>query len=213
MCKGIQINHSQEHINLAFQVFHETGVLGLLPLPDSSYNVVWSVSLPFYDYLINLSHYDFLEELNYYLQSNDDSNFIRPPKMVSQISKRFGFNLSTSNLENYYNGNKIVFLGDSAHTIHPMIGQGLNLGIQDARTLGSQLQRNMKYGLGLTANEGLYEFEKEAKLRNYDLQMTVELLKIMYESPWVEQLRQVGSKVVETNPQLREIMYRIANSY
>jgi 2-polyprenyl-6-methoxyphenol hydroxylase-like FAD-dependent oxidoreductase len=188
-------------------------VLGLLPLPDSSYNVVWSVSLPLYDLLINLSDHDFISEINSRLQSSSDQNFTNPPLMTSQIRKRFGFYLSTSNLENYYNGSKVVFLGDSAHTIHPMIGQGLNLGIQDAKTLGYQLQRNMNYGLGLSAKEGLLEFEKEAKLRNYNLQMTVEALKIMYQSPWVEDVRQMGTKIIELSPGIREQMYRIANSF
>jgi 2-polyprenyl-6-methoxyphenol hydroxylase-like FAD-dependent oxidoreductase len=88
-------------------VFHDSGVLGLLPLADNGYNVVWSVSLPFYDFLINLPEYDFLCEINSYLQSNTHTQFTPPPTMTSQISKRFGFNLSTSNLENYYNGNKV----------------------------------------------------------------------------------------------------------
>jgi 2-polyprenyl-6-methoxyphenol hydroxylase-like FAD-dependent oxidoreductase len=92
-----------------------------------------------------------------------------------------------------------------------MIGQGLNLGIGDARSLGYYLQRNMKYGMGLTANEGLLEFEKEAKLRNYKLQMTVEGVKVIYESPWAEGARDIGSRVMGASPQLRQQVYQMAN--
>ena len=198
---------------MAFQVFHESGVLGLLPLPNQTYNVVWSVSLPFYDYLINLSDHDFLEEINSKLQSNKEEDFTRPPTLTSQVSKRVGFHLSTTNLENYFSGQRVVFMGDSAHTIHPMVGQGLNLGIGDARTLAERLADNLRYGLGVSSREALIAFEKEAKLRNYGLQMGVEGLKVLFESPWAEPLREAAAEVVGASAAVREGVYRQANSF
>lgn len=193
-------------------MFHNEGVLGLLPLPNNEYNLVWSVSLPFYDYLINLTEHDFLKEVNNKLQSGSGTSFTPPPIMTSQVSKRFGFHLTSSNLENYYSGGRVVFLGDAAHTIHPMIGQGLNLGIQDACSLGTELANNMRYGLGLASSDGLLRFENEAKLRNYALQATVEGLKVVYESPWIEDVRQLTTGFLETNVFIRQELYRLANS-
>lgn len=209
---GCRLSPSEEHVNVAFQVFHDSGVLGLLPLPNNEYNLVWSVSLPFYDFLVNLSEHDFLAEVNAKLGSGSGANFTCPPQMTSQVSKRFGFHLTSSSLENFFNGGRVVFLGDSAHTIHPMLGQGLNLGIRDARLLGKALAENLGYGLGLASADGLDRFETEAKLSNYALQAAVEGLKVAYESPWVEDIRQGALGLLENSASVREEMYRVANS-
>lgn len=187
-------------------------MLGLLPLPGNQYNLVWSVSLPFYDSLINLTEHDFLAEVNSKLQSGSGANFTCPPQMTSQVSRRFGFYLTTSSLENYFSGRRVVFLGDSAHTIHPMLGQGLNLGIRDARLLGKCLADNLGYGLGLASADGLGKFENEAKLANYALQAAVEGIKVAYQSPWIEGARQGALGLLENSASVREELYRVANS-
>ena len=168
--------------------------------------------MPYYDYLINLSEYDFLEEINKKLQSSSQENFSIPPLMTAQLTRRFGFHLTSSNLENYFSGGRVVFLGDSAHTVHPMLGQGLNLGIQDARVLGRKLERNLAYGLGLTAFEGLSEYENQAKLQNYQLQLAVEGVKVFYDSPWMENVRKLGTEFLDYSPLIREQLYKMANS-
>lgn len=204
---------SDGHQNLAFQVFHEGGVLGLLPLPANQYNLVWSLSLPRFDHLVNLGEADFLAELNAKLQSCADSGRARPPRLARQASRRFGFHLTTSNLENYFSGGRVVFLGDAAHTIHPMLGQGLNLGLRDAHALGLRLARALGRGRGLACAEELLGFEAEAKLRNYAFQAAVEALKVGFESPWAEPARRLGAGLLGASAGARAELYRVANFY
>ena len=118
---GLQIDHT------AWQRFLPTGPLALLPLATGESSLVWSLEHDDYERLQALDDGAFVDALNEALAD------VTKHKAVS-ISQRFGFPLRLAQSEQYMSG-RCLLLGDAAHSVHPLAGQGLNLGLMDARDL------------------------------------------------------------------------------
>jgi 2-octaprenylphenol hydroxylase len=125
---------SQGHQNTAWQVFLETGPLALLPLDNHEKendlcSIVWSTSPEDAQRLNALSPEEFSKELT----AASDGNLGR----ITLESERFTHPL-TMRMAQTFTQERVALVGDAAHTIHPLAGQGVNLGLLDAVSL-SQL--------------------------------------------------------------------------
>jgi 2-octaprenylphenol hydroxylase len=125
---------SQGHQNTAWQVFLETGPLALLPLDSHDKendlcSIVWSTSPEDAQRLNALSPEEFSKELTAASDGNLGS--------ITLESERFTRPL-TMRMAQAFTQERVALVGDAAHTIHPLAGQGVNLGLLDAVSL-SQL--------------------------------------------------------------------------
>lgn len=121
----------QGHQNTAWQVFLPTGPLALLPLFDKNLcSIVWSTSPDEAKRLKALSIEDFSKELS---AASDGKLGI-----ITLESERYTYPL-TMRLAHDFVKEKVVLIGDAAHTIHPLAGQGVNLGLLDAASLAQTL--------------------------------------------------------------------------
>ena len=198
---------------MAFQLYHSNGVLALLPLKNNQYNLVWSVNNNFFDYLMSITEEEFLKEVNGLLAESAQhkkSSFVAAPKINYLTSKRISFPLNTTNLENYVYS-KVCFIGDSAHSIHPMIGQGLNLGLADVKAMGDVLKKNKDYGLALTNEINLLDFEKTTKINNYSSQAIVEFLKLSYGSSYLKEGRETVIGGLNEMDAVKSLLQRMVN--
>jgi hypothetical protein len=75
-------------------------------------------------------------------------SFIAPPLVDSVVSPKYTFPLSCRHAQCYYQ-NRIVLCGDAAHTIHPMAGQGLNLGLRDVQILSESIEKAQNSGMDI----------------------------------------------------------------
>ena len=126
---------SIKDLTIAHQVFSEKGIFAIMPLPsntsESTHTVVWSVD-------------------NSKLQDQNISEYVK--KYISYFEKKLkieiilnsniiSFNLSNHYFEEYISGS-LVLIGDAAHSIHPIAGQGWNLGLRDIKSLTKILKKS-----------------------------------------------------------------------
>lgn len=133
---------SQGHKNTAWQVFLPSGPLAFLPLfPENSdtCSIVYSTSPEEAKRLTALSPVDFSKELTAASDGKLGS--------IELISERFSYPL-TMRLAQDFVKDRMVLIGDAAHTIHPLAGQGVNLGLLDAASLAQTLSSGIDTGSG-----------------------------------------------------------------
>jgi 2-polyprenylphenol 6-hydroxylase len=128
------------HQMTARQRFLGSSILAFLPLSESNNcSIVWSVPPTYAEELLNLS----VEEFNKILSSS----FAHKLGEVSLMSERFSFPLIKRHAMQYVKPH-LALMGDAAHTIHPLAGQGMNLGLLDAASLAELLLQNRNRPLG-----------------------------------------------------------------
>tara|TARA_B110000093_G_scaffold127371_1_gene136291 strand:- start:50 stop:1081 length:1032 start_codon:yes stop_codon:yes gene_type:complete len=108
--------------NIAYQKFIEGQIMGLLPISNNQYNLIWSVNNNILDNLKNDNDIKILSILNSHLSEKIG--------VIKNISNQIIFPLSGFHVESYVKNN-ILVIGGAAHAVHPMAGLGLNMGIQD----------------------------------------------------------------------------------
>ena len=122
--------HEKNLKNIAFEIFYNTGPLAILPMKLSSNHfqssIIWTNNNNFVDKIIDCSH-EFVK--NILMEKVGD--IVGNINKINSIQK---FPLSAHINEKFYN-NRLVYVGDSAHSIHPIAGQGWNLGIKDVKNL------------------------------------------------------------------------------
>jgi 2-octaprenyl-3-methyl-6-methoxy-1,4-benzoquinol hydroxylase/2-octaprenylphenol hydroxylase len=115
---------------VAWQRFLEGGPVAFLPLADGSSSIVWSLPDAEAVRLLKLEESAFLAELDNAVAGGDG----HWPDRVLACGPRAAFPL-TMRLSERYTGNRAVLIGDAAHVVHPLAGQGVNLGLLDAAGL------------------------------------------------------------------------------
>lgn len=89
----------------------------------------------------------------------------RAPRVTGLASKRAGFPLAVSSARTYVKPS-VALIGDAAHTVHPMAGQGVNMGLQDVVHLTHALQEALDTGIHIGSLSTLREYERRALLPN-----------------------------------------------
>ncbi|TVQ34399.1 MAG: UbiH/UbiF family hydroxylase [Wenzhouxiangella sp.] len=125
------VRTERQNEGTAWQLFTKHGPLALLPLADGRSSIVWSQSTERVDKLLSLDDQDFLDELN----AHQDSPF--GPAL--SCTARRSFPLVRRQAKSLVSG-RLVLLGDAARNVHPLAGQGLNLGLADAAALAEVLE-------------------------------------------------------------------------
>ncbi len=121
----------------ASQFFFKDSILALLPTSQNEVGVVWSCNDSLKNHLISLTDQDLAE----YLQGRIKETFL----IEKGLKNRKTFELKAKNLNNIFY-KKLLVMGDAAHAIHPMAGQGLNLGLRDVRCFEELIAQKYDYG-------------------------------------------------------------------
>lgn len=125
------------HNNIAFERFTESGPLALLPLPEDRRSIVWTLPVGSEQALIDCSDEEFLAQLQ--------TAFGRRAGRFLKTAKRFAYPLALTVAQTQAQP-RAVILGNAAHTLHPVAGQGFNLCLRDCLALTDRIVHRHREG-------------------------------------------------------------------
>ncbi len=187
----------------AFQIFSDNGICAFMPTRkkgEDFVTVVWSIS----DDLIENGYEDFIEENLEKISGKIGNSFQIRSKVQS-------FKLSSHNRSSYIDF-PVVLVGDSAHSIHPLAGQGINLGFEDASSL---VKKIIKTNDSDTINfkESLNAYSNERRLQNEIMLKTMDGFVALFNerNPYMRFLRNFGLNAFNQSKFLKSFFIKAAS--
>lgn len=201
---GVVANFScqKPHRGTAFQWFMRDGVLALLPLPGDRVSMVWSIARERGQELLALVPGD--------LAAAVESAGRRVLGALELLSPAVAFPLRLQRVERFVKP-RLALAGDAAHNVHPLAGQGMNLGLRDARILADTLiERGAWRDCGELAL--LRRYERARKEDVMAMQLTTDGLQklFMNDAVLVSGARNLGLRIVDALPFLKSFLIRHA---
>jgi 2-octaprenyl-6-methoxyphenol hydroxylase len=191
----VNVAHERPHEGLAIEHFLPSGPFAVLPLKGNRSSLVWTERAEHADKLVA-----------------DDFVF------HTELERRFGHRLGALRVEappqTYPLGlmlardfvrPRFALLGDAAHGIHPIAGQGLNLGLRDAAALAEVVVEAHRLGLDFGAVDLLRRYERWRRFDTWQMGVTTDLLNRLFSNDWrlVRAVRDLGLGMVDRLPALK----------
>ncbi|MBL1378127.1 FAD-dependent monooxygenase [Zobellella iuensis] len=177
---------AEPHGQTARQIFRGNDILAFLPLADPHQcSIVWSSAPERAEALAALPEDEFNKQLSSAFDLRLGLCEVLGPRMAIPLRARFS---------QQFCGPRWALIGDAAHTIHPLAGQGVNLGLQDAAALADTLARLHDQGRDIGQLQGLRAFERWRKAEAATLLAAMEGLKRLFGTahPLVKGMRGLG---------------------
>lgn len=197
----VETQHS--HCSTAWQRFLSTGPVAFLPLANGHCSIVWSCENQDAEKLMQQSDQVFATSLEQAFESKLGA--------VRLVSERNTFPLNNL-IASRYIADRAALIGDAAHVVHPLAGQGVNLGLQDAASLAGIIEQIDKRQCDIGAVHYLRRYERERRseteLMNRSLNLLFDLFRSEYEP--VKKLRGLGLKVTDKLDSLKYLLARQA---
>ena len=216
---------------IAYQRFLPTGPVAVLPLPGNYSSLVWSTTPALAAHLKSLSPLDFVAMVNAafrlspvdlaYLHTQSDGqaeelvwrlqhtefDLHQIPRQVKGVQEGSiaSFPLKLRHADTYI-GERVALVGDAAHTIHPLAGQGLNQGQGDVESLAKTIDFAVTHGRDIGDHMSLEQYNAERYAANHLLLGVVDKLHKLYaleKGPMVP-LRSLGLKAVNAVGPLKQ---------
>lgn len=192
------------HDETARQIFLANGPLAFLPLKDAYHcSIVWSNTPEEIQRLESMNDESFCEELT--------RVFEQCLGQVISTSARLSYPLKTQEAE-YYVKSGVALIGDAAHTLHPLAGQGANLGMADAQCLAKVILEANKKHRSIGAYHTLRRYERERRFYNRVMMGGVDGIKYLFASPnpMIRKTRQFGLGLINKTACLKNVIARYA---
>lgn len=201
------VHTEKPHQFTAWQRFMHTGPLAFLPLqqqahaaPDEHYcSIVWSLESDEAERVQALTDDDFKRELS--------AAFEHRLGAVTHVAERFALPLRQRHAKEYISPG-VVLVGDAAHTIHPLAGQGVNLGLMDAQALFTEITRAKQRSLPLNNFSILRRYQRQRLTPNLSMMAAMESFKRLFgcDHLGVNWLRNTGLRTVNSVPLLKRLI-------
>lgn len=197
------VETSKPHLETAWQRFLPDGPLAFLPLIDGRSSIVWSMSSDAAQRLSMAADCNFLEQLQ------TASGGVLGD--ISSSTLRASFPLRASHA-GCYCCSRVVLVGDAAHTVHPLAGQGMNLGLLDAAVLADTLLEAVRDGQDPGDLRILRRYERQRKGSNVKMLLGMDALHRLFglQGPFFGPLRAVGLSAVDMVPLAKNRLMRKA---
>ena len=149
------VAHERPHRGIAQEHFLPAGPFAILPIKNNRSSLVWTERADIADYVMGLDQDAFDEALG--------ARFTDYLGAVHGVGPRWSYPLALHQAERYVDA-RLALVGDAAHGIHPIAGQGLNLGLRDVAALAEVVVEDRRLGLDIGQLTSLRRFERWRRL-------------------------------------------------
>jgi 2-octaprenyl-6-methoxyphenol hydroxylase len=197
------VAHERPHDAVAHEFFLPNGPFAILPLKGNRANIVWAEPTLVAQAILSLPAEDFLAELK--LRFGDFLGEVRLE------GPRFSYPLSLQ-LAERMTGARVALAGDSAHGIHPIAGQGLNMGLKDVAALAQCAAEAASLGLDCGDISALGRYQRWRRFDNVTMAYATDLFDRLFSNdrPAVRLLRDLGLAAVNAFGPARRFFMRSA---
>jgi 2-octaprenyl-6-methoxyphenol hydroxylase len=197
------VRHELPHRGVAVEHFLPAGPFAILPMTGRRSSLVWSERAALVPELMRLSDDAFRDEL-----ARRFGDFLG---RVEVEGPRFAYPLAFMHSERYV-ASRLALVGDAAHLIHPIAGQGLNLGLRDVAALAECVIDRRRLGLDIGDAEVLARYESWRRFDNVTLAAVTDGLNRLFSNTIapVKLVRDLGLAAVNRMPPLKRLFMRHA---
>ena len=198
------VRTERAHADTALQHFLPTGPLALLPLADAHHaSLVWSADTPRAQALMALDDAAFVVELAQAIGDRLGA--------LTLVGARAAFPLALTHAVDYVTP-AVALIGDAAHTVHPLAGQGVNLGLLDAAALAEVLLEAHAAGKDIGALHVLRRYQRWRKGDNWALLAVTGGFKYLFGNDWpvLRETRNLGLQLTDRAPFAKNLLMRRA---
>ena len=197
------VEHEKPHGGIAHQFFMPGGPLAILPLTGNRSAIVWSEERKRAEYVSGLNDNDFLTALRPAF-----GDFLGD---ISLCGKRFTYPLGLS-IATSLVADRVALVGDAAHGIHPIAGQGLNAGLRDVAALVDVLVDARTRGEDIGGAQTLVRYQSWRQFDTTKLAMATDGFNRLFsnDNPLLRTVRDLGMGVINASPAMRRAFIREA---
>lgn len=200
------VRPERHHADIAWQRFLPNGPLAFLPLPRSCCSIVWSTTPEEAGDLLAMHEDAFAWALSEAFEHRLDG--------LSLVGPRHAFPLRLQHARSYVRPG-IALVGDAAHTVHPLAGQGVNLGFLDAAVLAEVLSEEWALHKRPGRLAALRRYERRRKGDNLAMMAAVDGLKRLFgsEDAPLRFVRNLGLKLTDSSGPVKQLIMRRAMGF
>jgi 2-octaprenyl-6-methoxyphenol hydroxylase len=193
------VEHERDHESRAEQHFLPAGPFAILPLPGRRSSIVWNERRADARALLALDSEDLTRQLEY--RFTPKLGEIRLASRVEAFPFRF-------QIARRFVGPRLSLLGDAAHVVHPVAGQGLNLGLRDVAALAEAIVGEMRLGLDPGAPAPLASYERQRRFDIAASGLGLDALNRLFSNDLapLRFVRDLGLRLVERAPILKAML-------
>ncbi|MFQ1702832.1 UbiH/UbiF/VisC/COQ6 family ubiquinone biosynthesis hydroxylase [Loktanella agnita] len=197
------VAHEKPHNGIAHQLFMPGGPLAILPLTDNRSSIVWSEQADRVATLAAMNDDDFLDALRPAFGS-----FLG---QITLAGARFTYPLGLT-LANSLIADRIALIGDAAHGVHPIAGQGLNAGLRDVAALAEVLTDARARGEDIGSVQVLHRYQQWRRFDTTTLAIATDTFNRLFsnDNPLLRAARDIGMGLINAAPGLRRGFIREA---
>ncbi|MBV8651340.1 MAG: UbiH/UbiF/VisC/COQ6 family ubiquinone biosynthesis hydroxylase [Alphaproteobacteria bacterium] len=197
------VHHERPHLGIAVEHFLPAGPFAILPMTGDRSSIVWTERAAIAPRMMALSDEGFLAEL-----SKRFGDFLGTLRVVGP---RWSYPLALMHAQSYV-GQRLALIGDAAHVIHPIAGQGLNLGLRDVAALAELIVDTRRLGLDIGNAETLKRYERWRRFDTTTLAVVTDGLNRLFSNQLapLALVRDVGLSIVNRLPPAKRFLMRHA---